>query len=260
MPAWIDSHCHLDSDRFDVDRQDIVDEARRSGVTDIVVPATTARRWEKIHSVCARYDGVHAAYGLHPMFVADHHPDDMSALEAWLAVHPAVAIGECGLDFSSPEWDPDAQRQYFNFQVGLALELAKPLILHARKSLDEIILTLKRHPGSTGVVHSFSGSAEQAKRLAELGIHISVGGAITHDRARRLRSVVAALPGWQLLLETDAPDQPDAMVMGQRNAPHRITSIGAVAAQLRQTSEVDLARLTTVNAVRLFGIERRAAA
>ena len=196
--------------------------------------------------------GLYPAFGLHPMFVQAHQPTDLSALEQALAAGGVVAIGECGLDFSSPLWDAAQQRHYFAAQISLARQAGLPLIIHARQAVEEVIQALKRAGGVAAVVHSYSGSIEQARQLAGLGVHISLGGPMTHPRAQRLHRLVAALPDWQLLLETDAPDQPDACCRGQRNEPARLAAIASCAAQLRQTTPAALASLTSANARRLF--------
>lgn len=252
MHDLVDSHCHLDDPRLETDRLQVLERASAAGISQIVVPATTASRWPRVRAVCELAPGLFPAYGLHPMFIDEHRAEDLTALEDWLAGGDAVAIGECGLDFSSPQWDPAAQRRYFHAQVALARQTGLPLILHARKAVEEIILTLKRAGGVSGVVHSYSGSIEQARQLADLGIHISLGGPVTHERAKRLHALVAALPDWQLLLETDAPDQPDAGIPGQRNEPARLPVILETAARLRGQSPAELAAITTANSRRLF--------
>ena len=254
MLDLVDSHCHLDDPRFAPDRQAVIARARQAGVGQIVVPATTAARWPDVRAACRQQPGIHPAYGLHPMFLDAHRQAHIAALEQVLADGDAVAIGECGLDFSSPAWEPVQQQYYFDAQVDLARQTGLPLIIHARKAVEVVILALKRAGGVAAVVHSYSGSIEQARQLADLGVHVSIGGPMTHARANRLHRLVAALPDWQLLLETDAPDQPDACCQGQRNEPARLAAICEFAAGLRQSSPAALASLTSANARRLFGL------
>jgi len=252
MLDLVDSHCHLDDPRFDLDRAQVIARARQAGIGQIVVPATTATRWPQVRSVCQGQPGIHPAFGLHPMFSGQHRRDHITALEQVLADGDAVAIGECGLDYSSAQWDPALQQHFFAAQINLARQTGLPLIIHARKAVEPVILALKRAGGVAAVVHSYSGSIEQARQLADLGVHVSIGGPMTHERANRLHKLVAALPDWQLLLETDAPDQPDACCQGQRNEPARLAAICEFAAGLRQTTPAALASLTSANARRLF--------
>lgn len=247
-----DSHCHLDASEFDPDRAAVIERARTAGVSSQVVPAVTAASWPKLRDVCTLAPGLHAAYGLHPMFLAEHRPEHLQQLGDWLQRESPCAIGECGLDFYVEGLDPDSQRYYFQGQLQLARTFDLPLIVHARRAVDEVILRIRRVGGLRGVVHSFSGSTEQARQLWELGFMIGLGGPLTYTRANRLRSLVTQMPLEYLLLETDAPDQPDADIRGQRNEPARLTRILATVAELRQQPAEEIAAQTTANARRLF--------
>jgi TatD DNase family protein len=152
--------------------------------------------------------------------------------------------------------DLATQRHYFSAQLALARELDLPVIVHARRAVEEVILSLRRLPGLRGVVHSFAGSEQQAQRLWDIGFHLGIGGPVTYARARRLRNLVARMPLDRLLLETDAPDQPDAMHRGQRNEPARLGEVLGCIASLRDESAAAIATATTANARRLFGLDR----
>ncbi|MCD9028608.1 TatD family hydrolase [Luteimonas sp. BDR2-5] len=249
----VDSHCHLDVDAFDDDRAAVIARARGAGVQRQVVPAIRARDWPRLREVCAVDDGLYPAYGLHPMFLSDHGPADLDALEGWIARERPVAVGECGLDFFVDGLDRERQQFYFDGQLAIAREHDLPVIVHARRAVDAVIASIRRHPGVRGVVHSFPGSPQQAAQLHDLGFLVGIGGPVTYARAQRLRRTVAGLPADQLLLETDAPDQPDAGIRGQRNEPARLAYIAAVVAALRNEPVETLADATTRNAARLFG-------
>lgn len=256
MQTLVDSHVHLDDSRFDSDRDLVVARAHAAGVDMQIVPGTTFCGWPGIRDLSLRHAGVFPAYGLHPMFLADHRPEHLVALPAWLSDGQAVAVGEIGLDFHVEGLDHDEQRRYFTGQLALARELDLPVIIHARRALEEVTLTLRREGGLRGVVHSFSGSPEQARQLIDLGFLLGIGGPVTYPRAQRLRGWVARMPLDHLLLESDAPDQPAANHRGQRNEPAHITSVLACIAELRQQPETDVAAATTENARRLFGLDR----
>jgi TatD DNase family protein len=248
-----DSHVHLDAAEFDGDRAQVLAEAKQSGVTDMLVPAISAAGWEPLRALCEGEPGLHAAYGLHPLFLDQHREADLDSLRSWLSSHKASALGECGLDYHDESRDRERQVHFLRAQLQLAGEFDLPLILHARAAFEQVILELERFGGKLrGVVHSFSGSAEQAKRLWKLGFHIGIGGPVTYERARRLRRIVAEMPIEYLLLETDAPDQPDAAHRGRRNTPARLTEILRCVAGLRGEPEVQVAAATTANARRLF--------
>jgi len=250
----IDSHCHLDAPAFDHDRDAILARAAAVGVAAQIIPATTAARWGKIREICAAQPGLFPAYGLHPMFLAEHQPFHVQELRQWLEHERPVAIGECGLDYFVDGLDRDRQQVYFQAQLALAREYDLPVIIHARRALDAVIASIRRIGGLRGVVHSFSGSPEQAQQLWRLGFLIGLGGPVTHPRAQRLRRLAASMPLEFLLLETDAPDQPDHAIPGQRNEPARLPAIAATLAELRQQPLAEISGITTTNAVRLFGL------
>ncbi|MCB1601598.1 MAG: TatD family hydrolase [Lysobacterales bacterium] len=250
----IDSHCHLDAPEFDADRAAVLARARAAGVIAQIIPAVTAASFEPLAALTSAEADLHAAYGLHPMFLAEHVPEHLAAVRERLADGAAVAVGECGLDFFVEGLDPDLQRAYFVAQVELAREFQLPLVLHARRSVEEVIATLRRVGGVSGVVHSYSGSEEQARQLWKMGFCLGVGGPVTFERAQRLRRLVATMPIEFLLLETDAPDQPDQWHRGQRNEPAHLPATAATIAQLRGVSAEEIAQATSANARRVFGL------
>lgn len=251
-----DSHCHIDAPEFDADRGEIVARAAAAGVTRLIAPAVSAGGWPKLREVSRAFAQVEAAYGLHPMYLDEHRPGHLSQLREWIERERPVAIGECGLDFFVEGLDPDLQREFLLGQLRLAREFDLPVILHARRAVDVVTALLRRIGGLRGVVHSFSGSLQQAETLCEMGLLLGFGGPVTHARANRLRGLVASIPIERLLLETDAPDQPDAAIRGQRNEPARLPAIAQTIAELRGVSLENLAERTAANAVALFGPPR----
>jgi TatD DNase family protein len=163
-------------------------------------------------------------------------------------------VGECGLDFFIPQLDPVRQRFYFRAQLEIARDCELPVVIHARRAVEEVIATVRSVGGLSGVVHSYPGSEEQARQLYELGFMLGIGGPVTYERASRLRRLVAAMPLDRLLLETDSPDQPGSLHRGQRNEPARLAEVLDVVARLRGAEPADIAQATTDNARRLFGI------
>jgi TatD DNase family protein len=253
MPL-VDSHCHLDAVEFDHDRAAVIERARAAGVTRQIVPAVDAAGWPKLRNVCADDPGLFPAYGLHPVYLESHRPEHLDALRNWIEREHPVAIGECGLDFHLADLDIPTQQRYFDGQLALAGEYNLPLIVHARQAVDAVIAAIKRAGRVRGVVHSFSGSVEQARQLWTLDFMVGLGGTVTFERANRLRKLVATMPIEHLLLETDAPDQPDAQHRGQRNEPARMTNVLRTIAELRNQDPAEIAAATTANAARLFGL------
>jgi TatD DNase family protein len=258
MFTLADSHVHLDDIAFADDRDAVIERAGQAGVDTMIIPAVDADSWPRIRTLCASHRQLFAAYGLHPMYLAQHAPEHVDALSSWLDDASVVAVGEIGLDFHVAGLDHDLQRHYFTSQLELARERELPVIVHARGALEEVILTLRRTPGLRGVVHSFSGSEQQAQQLWRMGFHIGLGGPVTYERAQRLHRIVTQMPIEYLLLESDAPDQPDASHRGQRNEPARIVDVLRSIAALRGESEASVAAATTANVRRLFDLDRRA--
>jgi TatD DNase family protein len=250
----IDSHSHLDAPEFDGDRDAVLARARAAGIVRQVVPAVTADGWPKLRALAQHCPELVPAYGLHPMYLDAHRDADLDLLADWVARERPQAIGECGLDFFVEGLDVERQQRYFEAQLVLARETGLPVILHARRAVDAVITTIRRIGRLRGVVHSFPGSTEQARQLHALGFLIGIGGPITYERANRLRAVVAGVPLEQLLLETDAPDQPPAGHQGQRNEPARLAQVLAAAARARGMPEERLAEATSANARALFAL------
>lgn len=250
----VDTHCHLDVSSFDADRDAVIRRARDAGVTRQVIPAINRQSWEPVRELCEEYDGLYPAYGFHPMYLDDQTEDDMDALRDYVETHRPVAIGECGLDYYVEGLDGERQQWFFEQQLRLARDLELPVIVHARRAVDQVLAALRRFSPLTGVVHSFPGSFDQAKRLNDLGFMISLGGPITYERANKLRTMVKQIPLEWLMLESDAPDQPDSQIRGQRNEPHRVARVCEEIAMLREETEDHIAQVTTDNAIRLFGL------
>ncbi len=253
MIELYDSHCHLDAPEFDADREAVTARARAAGVTRQLIPAVDRAGWPKLRAICAADPDLRPAYGLHPTFLDRHAPPDLDELAAWLERERPAAVGECGLDYFVEGLDRDLQRRYFEGQLVLARDFDLPLVLHARRAVDDVIQALRRVGGLRGVVHSWSGSGQQADALFELGFSLGIGGPVTYDRARRLRATVASMPLDRLLLETDSPDQPDADHRGERNGPERLRRVLDEVALLRGVEPATIAAATTANARRLFG-------
>ncbi|MDR3386233.1 MAG: TatD family hydrolase [Rudaea sp.] len=248
----IDSHSHFDAVEFDADRAQALARARATGVTRQIVPAIALDGFEKLRSLCAAENGLYPAYGLHPMFLDRHRPGHLLELAHWIEREKPVAVGECGLDFHVAGLDAETQRVYFHRQLELAREFGLPVILHARHALDEVTAAIRRVGKLSGVVHSFSGSIEQAQQLWKLGFCLGIGGPVTYERARRLRGIVASMPIEHLLLETDAPDQPLHGHQGVRNEPSRLVEVCACIAALRNVDAQTIAAATSQNCERLF--------
>ena len=250
----VDSHSHFDAREFDPDRGAAHARALAAGVVAQVVPAVDAAGWPKLKTVCAELPGLYPAYGLHPMYLDAHRPIHLEELAGWIERGSPVAVGECGLDYFVDGLDHEAQQVYFDGQLRLARDFDLPVIVHARRAVDAVVASIRKVGGLRGVVHSFSGSAEQAAQLHKLGFLLGIGGPVTYERANRLRGIVATMPLEQLLLETDSPDQPGAAHRGQRNEPAHLPEVLDIIATLRKATRDEIACATSANARRLFAV------
>ncbi|MBT3046955.1 MAG: TatD family hydrolase [gamma proteobacterium symbiont of Ctena orbiculata] len=256
-PRLIDAHSHFDDASFEADRAQALARAHDAGVVEQIIPAVKAAWWPRIRQLCEESGGLHPSYGLHPMYLDDHREEDLQALRAWVADEHPIAIGECGLDFYIDDPKPERQQHYFEAQLRIAVDHALPVIIHARRSVEEVINTLRRYPGIGGMLHSYAGSEQQARRLIDMGFYLSFGGPITYERAKRLHRLVKSLPLDAILLETDSPDQPGSRHRGQRNEPAFLPEVLETLARLRDQAPELIAAQTAANTRRLFKIQDR---
>lgn len=252
--ALIDSHCHLDALEFSLDRDAVVARASTLGVRHIIVPAVHAQNFAQVQATCRRYALCRAAYGLHPMFVAQHQPQDLQVLRQILQTEPAVAVGEIGLDGWDKGLDWALQLTWFEAQLNLADELALPVLLHVRHAVDAVILQLRRTGVRRGIAHAFNGSLQQAGQLIDMGFKLGFGGAVTWPNAIRLRALAVHVPLSCIVLETDAPDMSPAWARGQRNQPEYIARIAHELAMLRGIHVEEVSAVTTANVQQVLGV------
>lgn len=250
----IDSHCHIDFKEFDADRKQVLHRATAENINKIIVPGVMKSGWGKIKSCCDEYPELYPCYGLHPYFISKHQKSDIDDLRNWIEINKPVAIGECGLDFFLKDLDLELQAYYFENQLDIALDYNLPVVVHARKSTESVIKAIKQRPGLRGMIHSYSGSYEQAKQLIKLGFYLSFGGPITYEKASRLRKLVQQLPLDSILVETDAPDQPVANAKERRNEPLFVLDVIHTIAALHNTSEEKISNITSKNSCELFNL------
>lgn len=250
----IDSHCHLDFDAFDIDRSDVLQRAKDNNISDIVIPGTEKIYWDRINSLCKKHAQLHPCYGLHPYWIAEKNRPHLEKLKRYIEANHPVALGECGLDFRPQQADKKLQLYFFEEQLDIAVQHQLPVVIHSVRATESVIQSIKRFKGSRGMIHSYSGSTEQAKQLIDLNFDISIGGSVTYDNAKNIRQVVKDMPLSSLLVETDAPDQADSENRGKRNEPAYILNTVKTISELRDEPEDLIANQTTVNAKKLFGI------
>jgi TatD DNase family protein len=238
----------LDLPEFDADRDRVIAAAREVGVARIVVPGIHAAGWPGLIGLCRPEDALYPALGLHPVYIDRHRDRHLRDLEGRLADHRLVAVGEIGLDFYLKDLDRDRQLRLFAAQLSIAASAGLPVLIHARKSHDEVLAALHRKRVIGGIIHAFSGSLQQAFKYVELGFKLGFGGMLTFERSRRLRSLAAELPLNSIVLETDAPDMAVAAHRGERNSPSYLPDVLRSLAEVRDQDPVEIAQITTDNA------------
>ena len=262
MAFWIDTHCHLDAPEFDADRTQVRALGRAAGVAHCVIPAVERANWQTVREL-AHAGNDSYALGIHPLFTPRAGDADLALLAQELAVQRddprLVAVGEIGLDFFVPGLDAEHQIKIYRAQIQLARQFDLPVLLHVRKSSDRLLQQLRATPVRGGIAHAFNGSAQQAQMFIDLGFKLGFGGAVSFERAHKLRQLAAELPLSALVLETDAPDIPPHWVYTPaeqraagapqgRNSPAELPRIAQVVAELRGLPVEALAAATTANA------------
>lgn len=251
----IDSHCHLNYEGL-VERQDeILDNARASGVQGFLNISTRQQEWGDIIAVAERNKDVWASVGVHP-HEADSHPDLGAAALAEAADHARViAIGECGLDYYYDKSDRQAQRDRFEAHIEAARQTRLPLVVHTREAeadTAEMLDAAVREGGVTGVLHCFTGSADLARKALDIGFFISLSGIVTFKNARDLQETARWLPAAQMLVETDSPFLAPVPHRGQKCEPAFVADTAVFVAALRGENPDVLADTTTANFFKLF--------
>jgi TatD DNase family protein len=254
----VDTHCHLDFNKFDEDRDAIVARAAEHGVTRVVVPAIDLQNCEAVLQLAEKYEGVFAAVGIHPNSTAVL-PNHWFETIRKHAQHPkVVAIGEIGLDYYWDDSPPDVQHEALRQQLALAAELDLPVIIHNRESSEDVIRLLAESPLAgrerPGVLHSFSADWATAQAALDMGFYLGFTGPVTFKKAGELRQIAAKVPLDRILVETDAPFLTPHPYRGKRNEPGYVRFVAQKIAEIRGMETAVFAAQTTANAERLFGL------
>ena len=268
MTVWIDTHCHLDAPEFSADVAAVRARAAAKNVAICVIPAVEASAFEGVRAL-AHAGGDAYALGIHPLYVERAHDEDLLRLDEALTRHAGdprlVAVGEIGLDYFVPELAApgqprERQEHFYREQLKLARRHGLPVIVHVRRSVDQVLKGLRDIGVAGGIAHAFNGSRQQADAFLGMGFKLGFGGAVTYDRATRLRALAAELPPDAIVMETDAPDIPPHWLYATaeqraagapqgRNEPAELPRIAGEVARLRGVSSDEWAATTTANAL-----------
>ena len=256
--ALIDTHCHLDAADFDADRESIIQKALNNNIQMMVVPAVHRSNFVAVTQLAINHSCCAHALGIHPMYVARSQAEDLAFLAQEVdnqmqSDHPLVAIGEIGLDFFIADYNKALQEHYFAAQLKIAKAHDLPVILHVRRSVDDVLKHLRKYKVRGGIAHAFNGSRQQAMAFIDLGFKLGFGGALTYPRALKIRELVSTLPLEAIVLETDAPDiPPEWLKNDKRNSPHQLLNISQIIAALRHIKHAQVTEITTNNALEVL--------
>lgn len=255
FPRLIDTHCHISSQAFGDDQAAALARAGEAGVELVVDVGTEPEDWNRSLELAGAHSAVRCVLGLHPNS-ADRWSEPVEDSLRHLLTRPeVVGIGETGLDYYRLGASAEQQRAVFVKHLALAREFDLPAVIHARDACDDILDVLASEgSGMVGVMHSFMGSAGQARRVVALGYYVSISGPVTYKNAHTVREAAAVVPLDRLLIETDSPYLPPHPHRGKRNEPAYVSLTAAALASVKGLSAEELAQATTENARRLFGI------
>lgn len=253
---FIDTHTHIYLEQFDNDRNIAIENAQKNSLEKLLVPDIDSSHRQKMLDTCKQYgDYCLPMLGIHPTSVKEDYINELSLLKFAFEKEKPIAIGECGLDYYWDKTFIEQQTEVFVEQLYLAQQYSLPIVIHSRKSLNELIRILKQHKhlNVSGVFHCFPGNVIEAEEVMNLGFLLGIGGVVTYKNST-MAEVVKYAPLENLLLETDAPYLPPVPHRGERNESSYIPIIAQKIAEIKEISIEVVAATTTNNAVRLFNL------
>jgi TatD DNase family protein len=257
----VDTHTHLNDDKFADDVPDAVARARAAGVRRCINMGDTLESSKKAVELAHAYEGLFAGVGIHPEEAHELTADDDAQLAKWAEDEKTVCIGEIGLDYYWVKDEPtrELQRRIFIHQLDLARQLHLPVCIHDRDAHADTLAILKKEgQGIPTVLHCYSGSVEMAREFLKIGCYLGTDGPLTFKNASKLLNVIRDMPLGRLLVETDAPYMAPVPMRGKRNEPAFVRFIAEKVAELRSMTLADVARATTTNAEAIYPRLRRA--
>ncbi len=250
-----DSHAHYNDRKFDEDRHKILSSMPDNNVGYIMNAADSMQSVEKILQLCDRYPFLYGSAGVHPENAGSMTVEDLQKLSEYAQDERVYAIGEIGLDYYYDDVPHDVQKKWFSAQLELAVKTGLPVIIHDREAHGDCMDILKAFSGIEGVMHCYSGSAEMAKELVNMGMYIGIGGVLTFKNAKKLRQAAEVVPMERILLETDCPYLAPEPFRGQRNSSLMMYRTAEVLAELKGISVEEVEKITCENAKALYKIK-----
>ncbi len=253
---FIDSHAHLDDERFDEDREELINSLQENGIEAVLNPGADLKTSRAAVALADKYPFIYAAVGCHPHDSKFMDDDTMNIFRELAKNKKVLGIGEIGLDYYYDNSDRETQKIWFREQIRLAKELDLPYIVHDRDAHEDIIRIMKEehHSGTRGILHCYSGSVEMAREFMKLGFYISLGGPVTFKKAKTPKMVAKEVPMERLLIETDCPYLAPEPFRGKRNEPKLVKHVAEEIAKIREVTASEIAEKTKENFKRLFNL------
>lgn len=252
----IDSHTHLFAEQFDEDRTEMVERAIAAGVTKMFLPNIDKDTVDRMLELSQQFpDNCYPMLGLHPSDVKEDYKEQLAAIKARLNEVKIYAIGETGIDLYWDKTFAKQQEEALREQIGWAMDMDLPIVLHTRSADEETIAVVKDYvkDGLRGIFHCFGGTADQAKRIIDMGFYLGIGGVITFKNSN-LAETIKNIPLERIVLETDSPYLAPHPHRGKRNESSYLTLIADKLADTRGISGTEVAEITSANAKKIFGI------
>lgn len=249
----VDTHCHLDDEKFAGDLEAVIERAQAAGVARMMAIGTGGgpADLEVAIRLADRYPFFYATVGVHPHDASKATPETFERMRDLLAAPKVLAVGEIGLDYHYDFSPRDTQRDVFIRQLELARDAAKPIVIHTREAWSDTVQILREHYSGGGIFHCFTGRPAEAEEAIDMGFHLSFGGVLTFPKAENVREAARIAPAGRLLVETDAPYLAPVPHRGKRNEPAFLVETARKLAAIRGISEQELAAVTTLNFERL---------
>jgi TatD DNase family protein len=249
----IDTHTHLDFDRFDDDRAEVIESAYQQGVEKIINVGADMKSSRNSVRLAQDYDFIYASVGIHPHDAKTYSSGDYQELQDLAKQEGVIAIGEIGLDYHYDNSPRQKQQEIFKKQLELAIEVDLPVVIHSRDAREDTIRILKEYATDlTGVLHCYGYDLLTAKEVFDLGLYISFGGIITFNSTSEVRKMIKQLPLDKIILETDAPYLTPEPYRGQRNEPKYVKEVAKKMADIKNVELAEVEKITTENAEKLF--------
>ena len=247
-----DTHCHLTDEKFDFDRDKIIENLQSNSVVKAMLPSDNVENSIKAIDLSGKYDFLYNAVGIHPEENSRFTDEDISRIEELADNTKCKAIGEIGLDYHY-EHDKQKQKYLFEKQMQIAERKNLPVIIHTRDAIQDTYDILKKYPNVRGIMHSYSGSYEMAMKFIDLGYYISFSGVVTFKNARNVKETCEKLPIDKILVETDSPYLTPHPYRGKRNEPKYVNLVLQEVSLLKKMSEKEAAQIICNNADDIFG-------